>query len=59
MAEEYTEEIKEAVKANVEYLDMETVDDFITFIESVGESLYEGELLEKVAAAMRDVIDGV
>ena len=56
---EYTEEIKEAVSANREYLEGSTVEDFIIFLEEVGESIYEGELLEKIAAAMRDEIEGL
>lgn len=59
MADTYTEEIKEAVRANREYLEGGTVEDFISGLEAIGESLYEGELLEQVAAAMRDEIDGL
>lgn len=56
---EVTEELKEAVSSNIEYLEDGTAEGFISFLEAVSESLYEGELLEQLAEAMRDVIDGV
>lgn len=59
MDENYTEDIKEAVRSNMEYLEDETVEGFISFLEAVGENLYEGELLEKLASAIRDAVDGV
>lgn len=58
MEEEYTEEIFEAVAHNIGYLDAEVVYEVATFLEAVSESLYDGEKLVQVAAAMRDAVDG-
>lgn len=55
----YTEELVEAVKANIDYIESETIEDFLTFLEAVGESVYEGEMLESLARVVRDVLDGV
>lgn len=58
MAEEYTDEIREAVRTNIEYLVGNDAQEVALFLESIGETLYNGELLEQVAAALRDLADG-
>jgi hypothetical protein len=55
----YSEEIGEAVKANAEYLNGIDADAVAVFLEAISESLYEGELLEQIAAALRDVEEGI
>ena len=55
----YNEEIFEAVQANFEYLNGADANDVALFLESVGESLYDGEIVEHIAAALRDVDTGV
>lgn len=55
----YTEEIKEAVRGNIDYLNGMDAGEVAVFLEAVGESLYDGELLEQVAEALRDVEEGV
>lgn len=52
---DYNEEILEAIKANVDYLNDANINDIALFLEAVGESLYNGEVIEQVAAALRDV----
>ena len=54
-----SEELLEAVKANIEYIESGTVEDFISFLEAIGETLYDGELIESLAQTVRDVIDGI
>lgn len=55
----YNEELVEAVRANIEYIESETIEDFLSFLEAVGESVYDGEILESLANTIRDVLDGV
>jgi hypothetical protein len=52
---DYNEEILEAIKANVDYLNDANINDIALFLEAVGESLYNGEVVEQVAAALRDM----
>lgn len=52
---DYNEEILEAIKANVDYLNDANINDVALFLEAVGESLYNGEIVEQVAAALRDM----
>lgn len=51
------EELIEAIKANFDYLNGADANDVALFLEAVGESLYNGEILENLAAALRDVAD--
>ena len=55
----HSEEMVEAIKVNMDYLESETLEDFIAFLEAVGESLYDGVLIEELASALRDVVDGL
>lgn len=54
----YTEEIKEAVRSNADYLGTIDPNEVAFFLECVAESLYESDLLIEVAEALRDVSDG-
>ncbi len=56
---EYTEEILEAVKTNKEYLGGANPLDVASFLENVADSLYDGETLEQIANALRDVEEGI
>jgi hypothetical protein len=56
---EYSEEILESIKGNIDYLNGIDAGEVAVFLEAVAESLYDGELLEQVAAALRDVDEGV
>lgn len=56
---EYTEETKEAVTSNIDYLTDVDIESVVAFLNAVGESLYNGELLEEVAEALRDTSEGL
>ena len=51
------EELKEAVKMNIGYL--ENPQDVAIFLEAVAESVYDSDLLEQLAETIRDVEEGV
>lgn len=55
---DYTEEVLEAVKGNLEYIADVDINDVAEFLEAVSDSLYDGDVVAQVAAAMRDVGDG-
>ena len=52
------EELIEAVKANMDYLNGADPNDVAVFLEAVGESIYNGEVIEDLAASIRDVESG-
>lgn len=56
---DYTEQELEAVKANLRAFDTGDSDDLALFLEAVAEMIEDGEVLERVAAAIRDYTDGV
>lgn len=61
MEEDYTEQTLEAVRDNMEYLNSfneEEKLDFVGFLEGVAESMEGGEVLEELAKALRDEIEG-
>jgi hypothetical protein len=57
--EEYTEDVLEAVKSNFDYLNGISAVEVATFLDNLADSMYDGELLSQVAAALRDVEEGV
>jgi hypothetical protein len=56
---DYTEQELEAVRANLRAFDTGDPDDLALFLEAVAEMIEDGEVLERVAAAIRDFTDGV
>jgi hypothetical protein len=57
--EDYTEEVAEAVRTNFDYLSGTDATEVATFLDNLADSLYDGELLTQIAAALRDVEEGV
>lgn len=59
--DEYREEVKIAVEENFDDLygiSSEGLDNVATFLESLADSIYDGDILEEVAKALRDTVDG-
>ncbi len=59
MEHEYSEEILEGVRENLYCLSDTETELVAKFLENLADSLYKGEVLTSVAAALRDVHSGV